>query len=170
MGKLLRNQYLNIGGLGDMSKIIKNNPVISAVVICLIFVYIAKIVSELYLFKDFDLWSLIDAYVTSLTLFLVFYSWKQNQKQMQKVGIYFNLISNDKEIPVDTNLTRKDCQRSEVQGILRTKLKKGKSFYEIDYLSNIKYVEQIFAIQHSESNKLVIYLQDDELEQFGLEK
>lgn len=107
---------------------------------------------------------------STVTMFGVFYNFYQNRKQLEKVGVYFNLISNNKEYPIDTSLTRKDCQRSEVQGILRTKLIKGKSFYEIDYLSNKKYVEQIFNIQNSKSDKLTIFLQDDELEQFGLIK
>ena len=103
-------------------------------------------------------------------LFFTFINWKNDKKQLQKVGIYFKIKSGDKEIPIDTNLSRKDCQRSEIQGILRTKLIKEKNFYNIDYLSTSQYVENIFKIQNSQipDNKLIIYLEDDELTQFGL--
>ncbi len=123
------------------------------------------------MFKEVITW--MDWATIVVSFFAMFFAgknWLNDRKKLEKVEVYFNLISNNKEFAVDTNLTRKDCQRSEVQGILRTKLIKGKSFYEIDYLSNKKYVEQIFDIQNSKSNKLTIYLQDDELEQFGLTK
>jgi hypothetical protein len=122
-------------------------------------------------------WTNIDAsftvvsiLLTLLTLFTVIKNYFYNKKQLQVVEVYFNLISNNREVPVDIYLSRKDCRRSEVQGILRTKLIKGRTFYEVDYLANKKYVEQIFLIQTAKSNKLTIYLQDDELSQFGLEK
>jgi len=111
-------------------------------------------------------------YATIIFAFIAMFgtglNWWNRKKQLQKVKIYFNLINNNKEYPVDTNLTRKDCQRSEIQGILRTKLIKSETSYKIKYLSNKEYVEQIFNIQNSKSDKLTIYLQEDELKQFGL--
>ncbi len=103
-----------------------------------------------------------------ITMLLVIYNFLKNRKQLDKIIIAFKIISSNRYIEIDKNLTRKDCQRSEVQGILRTKLSKGYSYYEIDYIGKEEYFENIYQIQIGKSNRLIIELQNDELKQFGL--
>lgn len=90
----------------------------------------------------------------------------RERKQLEKITIVF-LVENE-EMVVDDNLTRKDCQRSEIQGVLRTKLKKNKTFYDIDFLKNRDYFENIYEIQKAKKDKLVIKLSSDEFEQFEI--
>jgi len=86
----------------------------------------------------------------------------RDRKQLEKIKIVFLLEK--KEILVDENLTRKDCQRSEIQGVLRTKLKKEIKFYDIDFLKDKKYFENIYHIQKAKEDKLVIKVSQSELE------
>jgi len=105
-----------------------------------------------------------------ITMIGVFWNIFKNKRQFDKIKIVFIIKSNNKEILIDKNLIRRDCKRSEIQGILRNKLIKGKNVYDIEYLKNDEYFENIYQIQTSQSNVLKIYLEDDELEPFGLEK
>jgi len=104
-----------------------------------------------------------------ITMLFVIYSFIKSRKQLDKISMVFQIKSNNKEIEIDKNLTRKDCTRSEIQGVLRTKLQKGFPIYEIDYIGEEKYFENIYNIQTAKSDKLFIQLKDNELEQFGLQ-
>lgn len=139
---------------------IKKNPIL-AFFLCLIpFILIAYFLSNLGLFAEFNLWSLIDAYATSLTLFLVFHGLREDQKQIEKVGIYFN----DNKLNLD--IARKDFSRSELQGILGILRVDIDERYKIKYLSDIEFLDSIYKIQKSELNELRIKLTEDELKGF----
>ena len=101
-----------------------------------------------------------------ITMILTFVNYIQAKKQLQKIKIVF--ICNEKEILIDNNLTRKDCQRGEIQGILRTKLKKGISSYSINFLKKSEYFENIYNVQNAKTDKLSIYVTPEELRQFDL--
>ena len=101
-----------------------------------------------------------------ITMILTFINYIQAKKQLQKIKIVF--ICNEKEILIDNNLTRKDCQRGEIQGILRTKLKKGISSYSINFLKKSEYFENIYNVQNAKTDKLSIYVTLEELRQFDL--
>jgi len=105
-----------------------------------------------------------------ITMIGVFWNIFRNKRQFDKIKIVFIIKSNNKEILIDKNLIRRDCKRSEIQGILRNKLIKGKTTYDIEYLKSDKYFENIYRIQTVKSDILKIYLEDDELEPFGLGK
>ena len=105
-----------------------------------------------------------------ITMIFEIINYFKNKRQYDRIKIYFVVKSTNKMILIDKNILRKDCQRSEIQGVLRTKLIKGKSYYEIDYLKNDKYYQSIYNIQITKSNILKIYLEDDELTQFGIQK
>ena len=104
--------------------------------------------------------------VSFATLFFVLKNYFKNKKQLEKIKIVFS--HSDKDILVDNNLLRKDCQRSEIQGILRTKLKKGIGHYDIDYIGSKEYFDNLYEVQIGNSNKLTIYLKDDEANQFNI--
>ena len=91
----------------------------------------------------------------------------RDRKQLEKIKIVF--LCDNREIIVDDNLTRKDCQRGEIQGVLRTKLKKEIKVYDIDFLKNRKYLENIYQIQKAQEDKLIIKVDKEELEQFDIE-
>jgi hypothetical protein len=122
-------------------------------------------------FKDIITWmDWVTIVFSFITMFGVLYNLYKNKKQMEKITILFVIESNNKEIVLDKNLIRRDCQRSEIQGVLRTKLIKGRSYYSIDYIGTDDYFKNIFDIQTAKADVLKIYLKDDELEQFGISK
>jgi len=109
-------------------------------------------------------------YVTIVFAFVIMIltilNFVRERKQLDRIGILFWFEGG--EIVVDDNLTRKDCQRSEIQGILRTKLKKGRSFYDVAFLKERAYFENIYKIQKGKEDRLVIRLTLEELEQFDV--
>jgi len=101
-----------------------------------------------------------------ITMIFTFINYIQAKRQLEKIKIVF--VCNEKEILIDSNLTRKDCQRGEIQGILRIKLKKDISFYDIDFLKKSEYFENIYRVQNAKSDKLSIYVTPEELKQFEI--
>jgi hypothetical protein len=120
-------------------------------------------------FKQVITWMDIATIIFSfLTMLFVGYNFVKNRKQFDKIEIIFKVLSTKQEITIDKNLTRKDCKRSEIQGILRTKLTKEARTYNINYIGTDEYFENIYQIQIAKSDYLYIELGDDELSQFGL--
>lgn len=107
---------------------------------------------------------------STITMLGVFWNIVRNKRQFDKIKIFFIIKSNNKEILIDKNLIRRDCKRSEIQGILRNKLIKGEKVYDIEYLKSDDYFENIYQVQTIKSDVLKIYLEDDELKPFGLKK
>jgi len=107
---------------------------------------------------------------STITMLGVFWNIVRNKRQFDKIKIFFIIKSNNKEILIDKNLIRRDCKRSEIQGILRNKLIKGEKVYDIEYLKSDGYFENIYQVQTIKSDVLKIYLEDDELKPFGLKK
>lgn len=104
----------------------------------------------------------------AITMITVIYNLFQNRKQLNKIKIYFRINAlNNKYILVDENLTRKDLRRSEIQGILANQLIKGEARYNINYLANDKYFEEIVNVQNGKNNFLIIDLIEDEIGQFA---
>ncbi len=115
---------------------------------------------EVMNFFTTNIWASIDAIVTIFTVIGVWYNFSKNQKQLQKVDIYFN----DKKLNLD--ITRKDISRAELQGILGIFRKDMQKNYKVAYLSSIDYLDSIYKIQKSELDKLVIQLTPEEQGQF----
>ncbi len=115
---------------------------------------------EVMNFFTTNIWASIDAIVTIFTVIGVWYNFSKNQKQLQKVDIYFN----DKKLNLD--ITRKDISRAELQGILGIFREDMQENYKVAYLSSIDYLDSIYKIQKSELDKLVIQLTPEEQGQF----
>lgn len=111
-----------------------------------------------------DWWAFFDALVTLITVSGVFYGIYTNRKSLQKIDVYFIVDGEKRELALD--LTRRHITRSEVQGILGNLLKKEHPQYKIDYLSNMKFLNDIFSIQQGKLNYLEIVLDKKECEQF----
>ena len=94
-----------------------------------------------------DIMDKITILVAFITLFFVIRNWLNNRKQLKAIKIYFFIKYLDKKILIDDKLTRKDARRSEIQGVLGNKLIKGVPRYDIDYLSNESYFNNVFEIQ-----------------------
>ena len=120
------------------------------------------------------MFSVIIGYLDQITIVFAFIimilsilNFIRDRKQLDKISIIF-YVDDKQEIVIDDNLTRKDCRRSEIQGILRTKLKKNKTFYEVSFLAKKEYFENIYKIQKAKEDRLLIYITADELKQFNI--
>lgn len=99
-----------------------------------------------------------------VTMLAVFYN---QYRQNQKIQIYFLL--DGKEIFLDNiSIIRKHITRSEILGMLGVIQKNSKERYNIDYLSESKFFEDLYEIQRGGSQKLVIKVSADEFEQFDI--
>ena len=110
------------------------------------------------------IWTSIDGLITTGTLIAVivniYINAKNKEVELQKIPIYFN----EKKLNLD--ITRKDFTRQELQGILGILRKNMKIQYEVEYLSEIAYLDDIYKIQKSKMDRLVIKITEKELEQF----
>ncbi len=110
------------------------------------------------------MWTSIDGLITTGTLIAViiniYINAKNKEVELQKIPIYFN----EKRLNLD--ITRKDFTRQELQGVLGILRKNMKNHYEVDYLSEIAYLDDIYKIQKSKLDKLIIKITEKELEQF----
>jgi hypothetical protein len=110
------------------------------------------------------IWTSVDGLITTGTLIAVivniYINAKNKEVELEKIPIYFN----EKKLNLD--ITRKDFTRQELQGILGILRKNMKIQYEVEYLSEIAYLDDIYKIQKSKMDKLVIKITEKELEQF----
>ena len=109
-------------------------------------------------------WTFIDALITLFTLWLVFWNYHKNRKNEDEIEVYFDV--DGKKEKLTTYLLRKHISRAEIQGILRTKLKKGQKVFDIEYLSNPQYSKDVFQIQKGDKDDLIIKLTKEEREDF----
>lgn len=109
----------------------------------------------------------IDKIISLVTVLFVIYKWWQDRKQDEKIAISFSL--NGQEILLENiSIIRRHITRSEILGILGVIQKNSKERYNIDYLSDVRFFEDLYKIQKGTLNKLVIVVTDNELEQFNL--
>jgi hypothetical protein len=109
----------------------------------------------------------IDKIISLVTVLFVIYKWWQDRKQDEKIAISFSL--NGREILLENiSIIRRHITRSEILGILGVIQKNSKERYNIDYLSDVRFFEDLYKIQKGTLNKLVIVVTDNELEQFNL--
>lgn len=116
-------------------------------------------------FKDSGIWATIDAVVTLITLVGVGYGAYKFYKSSQNITIYFENPSTGERKEIES-LQRQYLTRSEVQGVLRNKLKKGRNHFDIDHLSSKEYLKNILDLQSGTGKELVIKITDDEMEVF----
>lgn len=112
-------------------------------------------------------WSAADRVLIFFTFTAVIYNIYLNRKKMQDIAIYLQNTQTDKKYKLFT-LTRHSCTRSEVQGLLGNKLKKGVNLFDIDYLSTQQYLDEIRKIQQNKSKQLVIFVTPQELQSFKI--
>ena len=92
-------------------------------------------------------------------------NWWRNRKQLQKIKIYFQ-TPNEKIHLEKFDITRKSLTRSELMGILSIIQKDSTVRYNIEHLGTKEFFQDIFDIQNSKKDELVIKLTQKELEQF----
>ncbi len=125
-------------------------------------------------FDNEPFWSFFDGIVTIGTLIAVLvnlYRDKRKEKiSLEKISIYFQIKEDNTKYRLNLALPRKDITRAEIQGILSNFLKDSTKRYNIDYTSDLEYLESIYDVQNNKKNELILYLSNKELIQGADEK
>lgn len=103
----------------------------------------------------------------TITMVTVLWNWFKNIKSNDKIVIYFQTQTTTVLLE-NISIIRKHITRSEVLGILGVVQKNSKERYNIAYLSQTRFFNDLYEIQIGKSNKLVIEITDEELEQFDV--
>ncbi|MDQ1245543.1 MAG: hypothetical protein QG565_1884 [Campylobacterota bacterium] len=103
----------------------------------------------------------------TITMVTVLWNWFKNRKSNDKIVIYFQTQTTTVLLE-NISIIRKHITRSEVLGILGVVQKNSKERYNIAYLSQTRFFDDLYEIQIGKSDKLVIEITDKELEQFDV--
>lgn len=103
----------------------------------------------------------------TITMVTVLWNWFKNIKSNDKIVIYFQTQTTTVLLE-NISIIRKHITRSEVLGILGVVQKNSKERYNIAYLSQTRFFDDLYEIQIGKSDKLVIEITDKELEQFDV--
>jgi hypothetical protein len=106
------------------------------------------------------MWGFVDGIITLATLGFVFWNFYKGKKNDEKIEVSFDI--DGKKERLTTYILRKYITRAEVSGVLRSKLKKEISEFNIKYLSTSKYAEDIFKIQKGKKDTLIIHITQEE--------
>jgi len=93
---------------------------------------------------------------------------KQKQLELEKIKIYFFIEETKQKYLLDLDIARKDIARAEIQGVLSAFQKIPSQRYSISYLSDIKFLDDIYKIQNNKENRLHIKITQKEFD--GWEK
>ena len=103
----------------------------------------------------------------TITMITVLWNWVKNRKSNDKIKIYFQTKTTTVLLE-NISIIRKHITRSEVLGILGVVQKNSKERYDIAYLSETSFFDDLYEIQIGKSDKLIIEITDEELKQFGV--
>lgn len=105
----------------------------------------------------------------TITMVTVLWNWFKNRKSNDKIVIYFQTQTTTVLLE-NISIIRKHITRSEVLGILGVVQKNSKERYNIAYLSQTRFFDDLYEIQIGKNDKLIIEITDEELEQFGINR
>jgi len=114
-------------------------------------------------------WSVIDAFITIVTVLGVLYALYKHYRQSQPIKLLFKVVDkNDKLIDIPLSLTRRNVTRAELTGLMGMIQKDSTKRHNIVYTSNDNYLQSIYSIQNAKSSQLIINITSKELEQFDI--
>ena len=132
MEQLLKSQYLNIGGLGDMGTNFEQ------------------------LITWMDWVTIIFSFITMILVIINFF---KNKKQLEPVKIFISKDGKKEEIP--SYILRKNFIRSDIKGILK-ELHDSKEDYRIKCLTQPDFLKKIFEIQQGKEDELIIEIDSND--------
>ena len=113
-----------------------------------------------------DFWSTVDvAFAVALGL-MAFLAYREFIKAEDEIKIYFEVDGDLKETGL--SLLRRDCTRSEINGILTMPLKNGVRFHNLKYMKNRELLQDLHAIQKGKKDRVVMPMSAVEFEQFDI--
>jgi hypothetical protein len=109
-------------------------------------------------------WGALDVSFAVAMGVIAFLAYLEFIQAEDEIKIYFEV----KGTLHDTHLSllRKDCTRSEINGILTMPLKEGVRFHELKYMKNRELLQDLHAIQKGKKSKFVMPMSAVEFEQF----
>ena len=112
------------------------------------------------------LWSSIDvSFAVSLGI-MAFMAYKELIKSEDEIEIHLEVPN--RVINTRLSLLRKDCTRSEIQGVLGMIQKDSSKRYNVSYMKQRAFLQKLHQIQKGNDKRLIIYLSDQEVLQFDV--
>lgn len=146
-----------INGIKDSNfNIIWENKFISVIGIILLLIFI-----------NTSIWTSFDGLITTGTLLAVIFNLAvNNQKKIEEsqiIPIYFIVKETNIKYQLNLDIPRKDITRSEIQGLLSNFSTDSTKRYNIDFMSDLEYLENIYQVQNNKKHQLEIYISEIEL-------
>ena len=111
-------------------------------------------------------WSALDVSFAVAMGVIAFLAYWEFIKAEEEIKIYFDVDGALHDTGL--SLLRRDCTRSEINGILTMPLKDGLRFHELRYMKNRALLQTLQAIQKGKENRLVMPMSAKEFEQFEI--
>lgn len=112
------------------------------------------------------LWGALDVSFAVSMGIIAFMAYLEFIKAEDEIKIYFEVEG--KQHDTRLSLLRKDCTRSEVNGILTMPLKSEHHFHKLEYMKNRDLLQDLQAIQKGKKDRLVMPMSAVEFEQFEI--
>ena len=158
MGKASKNQFLNIGGLEDMSEIKKliSTPLLVFIIITTVgFISIIYMGDKFWLSKIYAALDVASAVALAVLAFMIYFKYG---KQLQPIAIIVEQNNEKSELPI--KVLRKNFTRSELFGLLGA-LDKNSNF-KIHYTSSIEFFKDIEDIQEGKKDTLLLKMTESD--------
>ncbi len=111
-------------------------------------------------------WGNLDSAFAVALGVLAFMGYLEYIRSEDEIKIYFKV--NEKKLDTGLTVLRKDCNRSEILGILGMIQKDSKNRFDIKYMKKRGLLKKLYDIQKGSEKELIIYLDEEELEQFDI--
>ena len=139
--------------------------------VLILFVSITVMGLLIHLFSNADgswlkLWGALDVSFAVSMGVIAFLAYLEFIRAEYEIKIYFDVEGELKDTRL--SLLRKDCTRSEINGILTMPLKTGVRFHDLKYMKNRELLQDLHAIQKGKRDRLVMPMSAVEFEQFEL--
>lgn len=112
------------------------------------------------------LWGALDVSFAVAMGVIAFMAYLEFIKAEDEVKIYFEVEGELKDTGL--SLLRRDCTRSEINGILTMPLKEEHHFHKLKYMKNRELLQELHAIQKGKKDSLIMPMSAVEFEQFEL--
>lgn len=113
-----------------------------------------------------DFWGIIDVSFAVALGVLAFLGYRELISSEDEISIIFKV--ENEEIDTGLRLLRKDCTRSEINGILTMPLKDEIHFHTLAYMKDSRLLISLNNIQKGKDREFIIPINSKELEQFNL--
>ena len=112
------------------------------------------------------LWGALDVSFAVAMGVIAFMAYWEFIRAEDEIKIYFEVEGELKDTGL--SLLRRDCTRSEINGIMTMPLRDGVRFHDLKYMKNRELLQDLHAIQKGKKDKFVMPMSAVEFEQFEL--